>query len=51
MADPPARRPTWVGIEGDIVVLNGNEERIWVRDLRRDPRVTFPGTDRNNPYL
>ena len=38
-------------IEGDIVVLSGNEERIWVRDLRRDPRVTLTVADRNNPYF
>ncbi len=47
----PALRPTWVDIEGDIVVLNGNEERVWVRDLRRDPRVTLTVTDQNNPYF
>jgi PPOX class probable F420-dependent enzyme len=47
----PVVRPTWVDIEGDLVVLNGNEERIWVHDLRRDPRVTVTVTDRYNPYL
>lgn len=30
-------------------MLNGNEGRIWLRDLRRDPRVTV--ADRNNPYV
>lgn len=47
----PAVRPTWVDIEGDLLVLNGNEERIWVHDLRRDPRVTITIADQNNPYL
>lgn len=46
----PAVRPTWVNIEGDTVVLNGKEERVWVRDLRRDPRVILTVVDRNNPY-
>lgn len=47
----PVVRPTWVDVEGDLIVLNGNEERAWVRDLRRDPRVTITVADRNNPYF
>lgn len=46
----PAVRPTWVDIVGDLVMLNGNEERAWVHDLRRDPPVTVTVTDRDNPY-
>lgn len=47
----PVVRPTWVDIEDDLILLNGNEERVWVRDLRSDPRVTITVADRNNPYL
>jgi PPOX class probable F420-dependent enzyme len=47
----PAVRPTWVDIEGDLVVLDGNEERLWARDLRNDSRVTVTVADRNNPYF
>lgn len=47
----PMVRPTWVDVEGDLVMLNDNEGRGWVRDLRRDPRVTITVADRDNPYL
>lgn len=47
----PVVRPIWVDIEDDLIVLNGNEERLWVRALRKDPRVTITVADRNNPYF
>lgn len=47
----PVVRPTWLDVEEDLIVLNGNEERAWLHRLRRDPRVTITVTDRNNPYL
>lgn len=41
---------TWVDVEDDHVVLNGTEQRVWPRNLRRDPRVTLTIVDLENPY-
>ena len=41
---------TWVDVDGDHIVLNSAEGRIWPRLLRRDPRVTLSIFDQQNPY-
>lgn len=46
----PHVTPTWVDLDGDLVVLNTAEGRAWPRNLRRDPRVTLTIADRDNPY-
>lgn len=46
----PHVTPTWVDVDGDLVVLNTAEGRAWPRNLRRDPRVTLTVPDAGNPY-
>lgn len=46
----PHVTPTWVDLDGDLVLLNTAEGRAWPRNLRRDPRVTLTIPDRENPY-
>jgi PPOX class probable F420-dependent enzyme len=40
----------WVGVEGDEVLLNGAEGRIWPANLRRDPKVLLTVVNLENPY-
>ena len=40
---------TWVDGEGDEVLVNTNDARTKVLNLKRDPRVTVSVQDRNNP--
>lgn len=42
--------PTWVDVEGDRVVLNTADGRLWPKNLRRDPRVTLTVSPTDNPY-
>ncbi len=42
--------PTWVDVQGDRVLLNSAEGRLWPKNLRRDPRVSISVVDRENPY-
>ncbi len=42
--------PVWVDTDGDHVVLNSAEGRVWVRNAERDPRVTCTVTNSENPY-
>ncbi len=42
--------PTWVDVDGDRVVLNTADGRLWPKNLRRDPRVTLTVSPTDNPY-
>ncbi len=42
--------PTWVDVEGDTVLLNSAEGRLWPKNIRRDPRVTLTVLNQENPY-
>jgi len=42
--------PTWIDVDGDIVVLNSAEGRAWVTNVRRDPRITITVPSHENPY-
>jgi PPOX class probable F420-dependent enzyme len=42
--------PVWVDTDGEHVVLNSAEGRVWVRNADRDPRVTCTVSNRDNPY-
>lgn len=41
----PHQAVTWYILEGDTVVLNGAEGRIWVTNLLRDPRLSLAVED------
>ena len=43
-------RAVWVDTDGEHVVVNSVEGRVWVRDLARDPSVTCTVVDLANPY-
>lgn len=43
-------RAVWVDTDGDHVVVNSVENRVWVRDLARDPSVTCTVVNLANPY-
>src|SRR4029450_3436665 len=40
----------WVSREGSALALNSNTDRIWPRNLARDPRATVLVFDRSDPY-
>lgn len=40
----------WVNVEGDEVLLNGAEGRLWPANLRRDPNVLLTVVNLQNPY-
>ena len=40
---------TWCDAEGDEVLINTNDARTKILNLKRDPRVTVSVQDRNNP--
>jgi PPOX class probable F420-dependent enzyme len=42
--------PTWVDLEGDLVVINSAEGRVWPANLRRDPRVALEIINSKDPY-
>jgi PPOX class probable F420-dependent enzyme len=42
--------PVWVDTDGEHVVLNSAEGRVWVRNVDRDPRVTCTVMNMANPY-
>jgi hypothetical protein len=41
---------TWIHIEGDRIVLNSSEGRVWPKIVTRDPRVTILVADQEDPY-
>ena len=42
--------PVWVDTDGEHVVLNSAEGRLWVRNAERDPRITCTVTNHDDPY-
>jgi PPOX class probable F420-dependent enzyme len=42
--------PIWVDVEGDTIVLNTAQGRVWPENLRRDGRATLTVQNRDNPY-
>ena len=42
--------PVWYRWDGDAVRLWTHEERLWVRNLRRDPRIAFSVQETEPPY-
>ena len=46
----PHATVVWVNVEGDDVLLNGAEGRVWPANLRRDPNVLLTVVNLQNPY-
>jgi len=42
--------PVWYRWDGDAVRVWTHEERLWVRNLRRDPRIAFSVQETKPPY-
>jgi len=40
----------WLGLEGTAVALNSNTDRVWPRNLARNPRATVLVFESGNPY-
>ena len=43
-------RAVWVDTDGTHVVLNSVEDRVWMRDIERDPQVTCTVVNQANLY-
>lgn len=41
---------SWIDVDGNDVLVNSAEGRVWPRNLRRDPRTTVTVMNRENPY-
>jgi PPOX class probable F420-dependent enzyme len=46
----PQVSPVWVEHDGTNVIINSEEKRLKVRNLKRDPRVAISIQDPQNPY-
>ncbi len=46
----PQTSVIWVGIDDGDLVFSATEDRLKVRNLRRDPRASVSITDAENPY-
>ncbi|MBB5853381.1 PPOX class F420-dependent oxidoreductase [Amycolatopsis umgeniensis] len=46
----PQTSVIWVGLEDGDLVFSATEDRLKVRNLRRDPRASVSITDAENPY-
>ena len=46
----PRVTPTWVDVDGDVILVNTAEERVKHRNIIRDPRVALSVVDHENPY-
>ena len=46
----PQVSPVWVDFDGAHVVINSEQRRRKVRNMKRDPRVSFSVQDPANPY-
>ena len=42
--------PVWVHTDGDDVIVNSAEGRVWPKHLERDPRTTVTVLNMENPY-
>src|SRR5688500_14184993 len=46
----PQVSPVWVDFDGSHVIVNSEQRRLKVRNMKRDPRVSLSVTDPTNPY-
>lgn len=46
----PHASPTWVDTDGAHILLNTEGDRVWPRNLARDPRVACVVLNHENPY-
>jgi PPOX class probable F420-dependent enzyme len=46
----PHAVPVWYSWDGHTVIIWTEQERAWVRNLRRDPRVAFTVQESRPPY-
>ena len=46
----PQVSPVWVEYDGKHVIVNSEEKRLKVRNLKRDPRVSISIQNGENPY-
>jgi len=46
----PQTSVIWVGLDDGDLVFSATEDRLKVRNLRRDPRASVSITDAENPY-
>ena len=46
----PQVSPVWVDFDGKNVIVNSEQRRLKVRNMKRDPRVSLSVTDPTNPY-
>ena len=46
----PQVSPVWVDFDGTNIVINSERKRRKVRNMKRDPRVSFSVQDPANPY-
>ncbi len=46
----PQVSPVWVGFDGTHVIINSEDKRRKVRNLKRDARVSLSVLDSANPY-
>ncbi|UMP05553.1 PPOX class F420-dependent oxidoreductase [Amycolatopsis sp. EV170708-02-1] len=46
----PQTSIVWVGLDDGDLVFSATEDRLKVRNLRRDPRASVSITDAENPY-
>jgi PPOX class probable F420-dependent enzyme len=42
--------PVWVTTDGEHVIVNSNDARVWPKHLERDPRTTVTVMNMENPY-
>jgi PPOX class probable F420-dependent enzyme len=46
----PQVSPVWVEFDGTHVIINSEDKRLKVRNLKRDPRISLSVQDGANPY-
>ncbi len=46
----PQTSVVWVGLDDGDLVFSATEDRLKIRNLRRDPRASVSITDAENPY-
>jgi len=46
----PAVSPVWIDLDGNDVIVNSEEKRLKVRNLKRNPAVAVSVQDAANPY-
>src|SRR5438094_10317768 len=46
----PQVTPVWVDFDGKHVLVNSEQKRVKVRNMKRDPRVGLAVFDKANPY-